>query len=195
MKSNTLILVIIATIFAGGVYVWERQQNSSSQTTEDGTGTDIFTFNEDEVERLTLTTPTQTLTFKKATSGPSAWAIEQPKAGPADEAAVLFLINLLATARSQRTLEVSPTQKQEFGLVQPTTVEVTLNDQQTHTLVLGGKDFEGSSIYARVDPVKTEVQSWTVDLVPTSFLDAVSRPLTEWQFQSQKTTDTSKEAE
>ncbi|PZD74332.1 hypothetical protein C1752_01473 [Acaryochloris thomasi RCC1774] len=184
MKSNTLILVITAAIFAGGVFIWDRQQSSQPQTEAEETGTAIFTFSEDEVQRLTITTPVQTLTFKKVT-GSSTWAMEAPEAGPADEAALLFLINLLATAQSQRTLDISPAQQQDFGLDQPTTVEVFLSNQQTHTLILGGKDYEGGAVYARVDPVKTETQSWAVELVPTSFLDAVSRPVAEWKAQPQ----------
>ncbi|MEO0373228.1 MAG: DUF4340 domain-containing protein [Cyanobacteria bacterium P01_A01_bin.17] len=189
MKSNTLILVTIAAIFAGGVFIWDRQQSSQPQTEAEATGTAIFTFSEDEVQRLTVITPTQTLTFKKVTDGPSAWAMETPEAGPADEAALLFLINLLATAQSQRTLNVASAQQQDFGLDQPTTVEVVLNNQQTHTLILGDKDYEGGAVYARVDPIKTETQSWAVELVPTSFLDAVSRPLAEWKAPLQKSND------
>jgi hypothetical protein len=189
MKSKTLILALIAAIFAGGVYLWDRQQTSQSGAEEAATGTAVFTFSEDEVQQLSITTPTQALAFKKAKSGPSAWAMETPETGPADEAALLFLINLLATARSQRTLEISPAQQRDFGLDQPTTVEVTLSNQQTHTLVLGGKDYEGGAVYARIDPVNTKAQSWSVDLVPTSFLNAVSRPLAEWKYQPQKPAD------
>ncbi len=184
MKSNTLILVFIAAIFGGGVYLWDRQQAQQSETEAVAAGTPLFKFSEDEVKQLKLMTPQQNLTFKKATSGPSAWVIESPSE-PADEAAVLFLVNLLATAQSERTLDISPQKSQDFGLDQPAaTVVVTLKSNQTHTLILGGKDFSQSSVYARVDPTGAETKAWSVQLVPPSFLDAISRPLEEWKYQS-----------
>lgn len=179
MKANTLVLVLVAAIFGIGVYVWDRQQTEQPDATETPSGTPIFQFSEDEVQRLTIETPSQSLAFTKAAQG-SAWVMETPETGPADEAAILFLVNLLATAQSQRTLNISPQQRQEFGLDQPTaTVKAVLKNNQTHTLILGGKDYSGSAVYARVDP--TDAETWAVELVPTTFLDAVDRPIAEWK--------------
>jgi Domain of unknown function (DUF4340) len=183
MKSNTLILVIVAVLFGGGVYWFDRQQQSQKSETEETTTAPLFNFSEDQVERLSVTTPTQTLTFQKAIGGPSTWRLDAPQGGPADEAAVLFLVNLLATAQRERTLEVSSKQLKEFGFEPPAaTVIVALKNKQRHTLVLGGKDFSQKMVYARVDPPVAVTQKQIVTLVPTTFLDAIARPPSEWKY-------------
>ena len=113
-----------------------------------------------------------------------SWQMKTPNEGPADEAAIAFLLNQMATANSQRPLEVALEEKQAFGFDKPAaTIEVKLKDQTTHRLVLGGKDPIESGVYAQVDPPTTESAPLKVDLVPTAFLDAVNRPLSEWEKQ------------
>ncbi|MGB7416070.1 MAG: DUF4340 domain-containing protein [Thermosynechococcaceae cyanobacterium] len=183
MKSNTLILVMIALLFGGGVFFFDRQQQAQKSETESVTATPLFSFSEDEVQRLRITTPTQTLVFKKVTSGPSAWSLEAPEVAPADEAAVLFLVNLLVTAQRDRILKAPAQQFKEFGLEPPTaTVVVMLKNQQSHTLVIGGKDFNQKKVYAIADPPNAATEKNAVTLVPTTFLDAIARPLSEWKY-------------
>jgi hypothetical protein len=111
--------------------------------------------------------------------------MKKPQDKPADEAAIAFLLNLLATSKSPRTLSVEPQRQKEFGFDQsPGTVEVTLQNQQRHRLVLGGQDPTESFIYAQVDPPAQTQTSLPVVLVPTAFLNAISRPLSEWQAQT-----------
>lgn len=187
MKSNTLVLVLVAVLLGGGVYFFERHQAQQPES-EEVAATPLFMFAEDEVQSLEITTPTQTLKFKKGSSGPSSWQLEAPEAGPADEAAVLFLVNLLATSQSDRTLEVPAKDRKEFGLQPPTaTVMVKLQNNQTHTLVLGEKDYREKYVYAQVDPPTEKADSLSVGLVPTTFLDAIARPLSEWKYDPSKT--------
>ncbi|MGF1601863.1 MAG: DUF4340 domain-containing protein [Thermosynechococcaceae cyanobacterium] len=183
MKSNTLILVMIALLFGGGVFFFDRQQQAQKSETEAATATPLFSFSEDDVQRLRITTPAQTLVFQRATSGPSTWSLGASLTSPADEAAVLFLVNLLATAQRDRILEASAQQFKEFGLEPPTaTVVVTLKNQKSHTLVIGGKDFNQRKVYALVDPPPAATEKNAVTLVPTTFLDAIARPLSEWKY-------------
>jgi hypothetical protein len=93
------------------------------------------------------------------------------------------LLNLLATGTSERTLQVEPAQLKEFGLDQPTaTASFQLQNQKTHQLVLGKQTFNQSSVYAQIDPGSaTAAKKIDVVLIPTGLLDAISRPLSEWQ--------------
>ena len=49
----------------------------------------------------------------------TTWFMTAPKQVNADEAAIAFLLNLLATSRSSQTLEIPVARQQEFGLDQP----------------------------------------------------------------------------
>ena len=175
-------------------------------------GRQIFAFEEAQVQALTLKTGEQTLEFVKAptpaakssaSTSPekrveaagktpekqaesqqpqSQWLLKAPVAGPANDASVAFLLSLLATGRSDRTIKAPLTQKADFGLDQPTaTIEVKLNDQKTHRFILGKPDFNQSFWYAQADPATSGTPELSVLLVSPDFNNAVSRPLSEWR--------------
>ncbi|MBD2093953.1 DUF4340 domain-containing protein [Trichocoleus sp. FACHB-591] len=112
----------------------------------------------------------------------SQWLLKAPEEGPANDASVAFLLSLLATGRSDRTIKAPLTQKADFGLDQPTaTIELKLNDQKTHRFVLGKPDFNQSFWYAQADPATSGTPELSVLLVSPDFNNAVSRPLSEWK--------------
>ena len=199
LKLNTIILLCIAILFGGGVWVWEQSQSAKPDPQEQAAaGTAIFSFSEDQVEQLTVKTPAQTLSFERSKQGSppkTTWIMTAPNQVQADEPAISFLLNLLATANSSRTLAVAAARKPEFGLADPAgTIQVKLNNQQTHQVILGQRDFNQSSVYAQVDPPNAPTESLAVELLPTSFLDAIDRPLIEWEHQEEedaKATDSS----
>lgn len=185
-KSSTLILLVLALGLGGAVYLWERQ--GSSQLGQ--AGQPIFGFKEDQVQALTIKTPQQTLSFSR-TKIPQdqghRWLLKAPTPVPASDASIAYLLNLLVTTKSDRTLTALSSQRREFGLDQPlATVEVKLQNQETHQLVLGGPDFNRSVLYAQADPPKT-TQDLKVLLVPTAFENAVNRPLSEWRSDGSET--------
>ena len=99
-----------------------------------------------------------------------------------------FLLNLLTTGKSDRTLVMTDPakQRQEYGLDEPVaTVEVKLNNQQSHRLILGKPDFNGTFLYAQADPPADQSEAIEVLLVSPDFENAVNRPLSEWK-SSQK---------
>jgi hypothetical protein len=103
---------------------------------------------------------------------------------PASDASVTFLLNLLTTGKSDRTLVMTDPgkQRQEYGLEQPVaTVEVKLNNQQSHRLILGKPDFNGTFLYAQADPPADQSEAIEVLLVSPDFQNAVNRPLSEWK--------------
>ncbi len=186
-KFNTLILLGIALGLGGAVYFWEAQ-GASLQTSQKAAAQSIFGFKEDQVQALRIKTPQQTLSLvRQNPSGTPAqknqpWLIKAPIQAPASDASVAYLLNLLVTAKRDRSLSVPATRAREFGLDQPqATVEVKLNNQTTHQLVLGGPDYNHSVLYAQADPPAQPASDLKVLLVPTAFENAVNRPLSEWQ--------------
>ena len=112
----------------------------------------------------------------------SQWLMKAPEEAPADAAAVAYLLSLLASGRSDRTIQAPATRKAEFGLDQPTaTIEVKLADQKTHRFVLGKPDFNQSFWYAQADPEASGTRELSVLLVSPDFNNAVSRPFAEWK--------------
>jgi hypothetical protein len=128
----------------------------------------------------------QILKLEKTAKG---WQLIAPKAGPANEGTVTFLLNLLATGTSEQTLQVEPAQLKEFGLEPPTTIlALELKNQKSYQVNLGKQNFNQSAVYAQIDknaavaPAKESLPpKREIVLVPTGFLDAVNRPLSEWQ--------------
>lgn len=185
LKFSTVLLVIAAAAFAGGLYFWDQRRPASSPSGEETADSKpLFQFKEADIIKLSVKTKALTLALEKTAQG---WQIKAPKVGAADDGTVTFLLNQLATGTSSRTLPIKTEQLQEFGLADPiATVDITLKDQKTHQLVLGGQTFDQSSVYARVDPA-SQSTSPSVAIVPTGFLDAVNRPLQDWQAKPKAT--------
>lgn len=188
LKRNTVVLLVVAVVLGVGVYWWEQQRNAQEQSAPTATtpGTPIFDFQEDQVQAITITTSKQTLKIVRQAGQSPVWQMQAPYKGSADPAAVAYLLNLLTTGRSDRTLAVPADQRQEYGLTKPTaTVEVTLSTAQKHQLVLGKFNFNQSYLYAQVNPSTAPQSTLDVLLVPTALESAVNRPLNEWQLPTQ----------
>jgi Domain of unknown function (DUF4340) len=179
LKLKTILLLAIALLSVGSIYFWDKNRTPATQSGLDKpTGTALFTIKETDINRLEIQAQNGKITLERQSKG---WQILAPKPGPADEATVAFLLNLLATGRSERSLSAESSQLQQFGLDKPaTTVTLQLKDNKTHQLRLGTQNFDQSSIYASVDtPASSSKVS--VALLPTSFLNATNRPLSDWQ--------------
>ena len=199
VQKTPLILLAIALFLGAFVYLYEVQGKPQRETAKAQTE-QLFAFKEEEVRSLTLTTPTQTLTFAKtpaarlSTSKPVqlaspqatptetlTWAMTAPGQAVANDASVAYLLNLLATGKRQQTLTVPAAKQAEFGLDKPIAIaEVKLANQQSHRLVLGKPNFNRSALYAQADPSAQTATELTVVLVSTDFENAVNRPLADW---------------
>jgi hypothetical protein len=209
-QKTPLILLAIALLLGAFVYLYEVQGKPQRETAKARTE-QLFTFKEEDVRSLTLTTPTQTLMFAKTpaarlpaskaeqpakapTASPQAaspqatptdaltWAMTAPDQAVANDASVAYLLNLLATGKRQQTLTVPAAKQAEFGLDKPIAIaEVNLANQQSHRLVLGKPNFNRSALYAQADPPAQTKTDLTVVLVSTDFENAVNRPLADWK--------------
>jgi Domain of unknown function (DUF4340) len=180
LKSSTLVMLAIALLSAIGIYAWDHSRSQQPQSSEaQKAAKPIFALKEADVTQLTIESKSQTLKLEKTAQG---WQIKAPKTGAADEGTVTFLLNLLATSTSERTLQVEPAQLKEFGLDKPTTtLSLQLKNQKTHQVILGTQTFNQSAVYAQIDSGAVSAKKREVVLVPTGFLDAINRPLSEWQ--------------
>lgn len=189
LKSSTLVLMVVALMSVGGIYFWERSRSSQDLASDPKKATKpLFDLKETDITQLTITSKNPTLKLEKAAKG---WQLTAPKSGPANEGTVTFLLNLLATGTSEQTLQVEPAQLKEFGLEQPTaTLSFQLKNQKTHQVILGKQNFNQSAVYAQIDSDSAAAKKKEVVLVPTGFLDAINRPLSEWQVKASSSKST-----
>jgi hypothetical protein len=170
LKSSTIALMAIALLSVGGIYLWDQSHTAQDAATNDKKAAKpLFDLKETDITQLTIESKTPTLKLEKTEKG---WQLITPKAGPANE------------GTSEQTLQVEPTQLKDFGLDQPTaTLSLQLKNQKTHQVILGKQNFNQSAVYAQIDP-DTAAKKKAVVLVPTGFLDAINRPLSEWQVKA-----------
>jgi hypothetical protein len=184
LQRTTLVLLVTAFLLGGVVYLSEisgRQNQEATKTTKQP----IFAFKEDDIQSVTIDLGKEVLDFERISGQLTHWQMKQPKDAPASDAAVAFLLDLLAEGKSDHSFLIQANQLKEFGLDKPmATVRVKLKNQQIHRLVLGKPDFNRSFLYAQADPATTQIpQALKVLLVPIDFEYAVNRPMSEWQTQ------------
>lgn len=184
MKFNpvTLVLVLIALILGGVVYFTQEQGVTKPDISQTG-GAPIFTFQPQQVQALSLKTQLHTLVFEKNNQG--TWQMQEPEQGPADAAYLNYLLSLMVGQTSDRPFAAPKSQQEEFGFHQPTAeIEVRLDNQTTHRLIVGGYNFNRASLYAQADPSAEAADELKVLLIPTEFDPAVNRSLAEWKAPS-----------
>lgn len=191
LQRTTLVLLLLALGLGGFVYLYEVQGASQRQLAKEQKQ-QIFSFEKEQVQSFSVKTKEQTLFFERKDKA-GRWQIKSSNS-LASDASVSYLMNLLMKGKSNRTIQVSATQLQEYGLNQPqATIEVRLKNQQTHQLILGKPDFNRNFLYAQADSPAKPSGSVDVLLVSPDFENAVNRKLSEWS-QSSETTRKSDKA-
>ena len=184
LQKNTLVLIAVALSLAGLASLFETQVAPQEEATKDEKHR-IFAFKSDRIQFFTVKTPENIFTFERVYAikgGKSSWEMKVPAQAHANQASVDFLLDRLGTGKSDRTINITPSQLAEFGLDQPqATVTVKLDNQETHRLVLGKTDFSGRFLYAQANPTESPSLNFPVILVPFDFKNATQRPLSEWK--------------
>ncbi|MEH2332615.1 DUF4340 domain-containing protein [Nostoc sp.] len=182
LPRTTLILILLALALGGFVYFYEIRGTTVREETKEQKQK-IFSFREDDVESLTVKTKKLTLNLERSpeSSNPK-WLIKSPISGPANDAIVSYLMDLLVKGNSERTLSTPAKQLGEFALDPPqATINITLKNRQSHQLILGKSNFNGRFLYAQADPAAKPDGNINVLLVSTDFANAVNRELSEWK--------------
>ncbi|MEH2326935.1 MAG: DUF4340 domain-containing protein [Nostoc sp.] len=180
---TTLILILLALGLGGFVYFHEIRGATVREEAKEQKQ-QIFSFGEDDVQSLTVTTKKLTLNLERnpESSSNHKWLIKSPIALPANDAIVSYLMDLLVKGNSERTLSTPPKELGEFALDQPqATINITLKNRQSHQLLLGKSNFNGHFLYAQADPATKPDGNINVLLVSTDFANAVNRELSEWK--------------
>ena len=202
-KKSTQILFASALILATGVAVYEGTIAPDRQAAK-LLQQQVFNFEVDRVTTLTVKTPERTLQFDRLPpeedSTTPRWQFQAIEAAekseiqtdpiPAKEAYVSFLLDALVNARSDRTLTVTESELGEYGLDEPQAiVEVKLDDETTHQIQLGERDFSESLVYAIADVPTEETTDFSVLLVSTNLENGINRSLSEWQADEEETSE------
>ncbi|MBE9101332.1 DUF4340 domain-containing protein [Vacuolonema iberomarrocanum] len=178
LKRQNILLVLTAFVLGGAVLL----TRSPNDATTSDTTTNLFAFEERDIQALDIDTVARDFAFEKDENG--IWLITEPEEAIANDATVAFLANLLATSSSNQTLSTTPDDISTYGLDRPfATVNITLEDGSTHQLVLGTFNFDQSRLYAQVDPASEAAEAAEeidVLLVPADFETAINRPLEDW---------------
>ena len=185
LHRNTLILLAVAIALSGIVLVTEtlRSASEGGGVTQKA-GDRLFDFEEAQVKTLTIDYQGETVAFERDQE--NVWQMTTPESALAEPASLTFLLNLLTTESSNRKISITPDQQADFGFTNPTsTIEITLENGNTHKLVLGAEDFSGGSLYVQVDPAQVpaqpDVEEIEIEVATIDLINGVDRPLEEWK--------------
>ena len=183
LQQTTKILVALALILGGFVFINEflllpKQEAIQAKEKQ------IFDFQEKDIKGVKIETKAQKLELQRTEDSTKPWQMKQPDDLPASDAAVSFLLNLLANGQSDRSFTVSPNELQEYGLDNPLAkIKIQLENEKSHELILGKPNFDNKLIYARVDTSSTQEQNIEIELVKIDFKYAVERKLEDWKYK------------
>lgn len=191
-QQSTLILMIIAMVLAGGVYVFEirgKDQQERIQAKQD----QIFDVAKDDIQSVIIETGDRTLKIERVTENETdavtPWKLLEPMEYPANFARVDAVLNQLVNSQriasdpnsGIRMLTVSKSQLENYGLAESQeSIQIQLKDNTTHRLILGKYDFSGNSIYAITDPPEQLPETVSILVISDTARDVISHPLDEW---------------
>ncbi len=174
MKRSTLTLSLVALALVTAVALYEKivvPQNQSRQSQQNG----LFAIQPAQVTTLQVQTPETTLNLKR--TGEQWQFVGLPGSPQADASAVTALLDRLQNLQAQRQLS-TPQQDQDleqFGLKTPSyRLSLSLSNGNRHELRLGGLDFNGTGLYARLD-------QGPVVLIDSSLQELLPRSAADWQ--------------
>ncbi|MGC9502477.1 DUF4340 domain-containing protein [Baaleninema sp.] len=213
LKRSTQVLIPLAVILAGGLWLYDtvivpQQEERQAQQNR------AFSFDPEQVTNIQVTTEDYTIALTpleepvelRSPDGEeftiANWEFTPLKDGepqgegtPATDAYVTFLLAALKNAEVDRSIVVKADEKAQYGLDTPfATVTFTLENGETHRLLVGNRDFTGSFVYAIADPAANEGES-TVLLLPVNIENAVDRTLEDWKAEPPPNSSDSEEGQ
>jgi hypothetical protein len=174
MKKSTLFILLAAILIGAAAYYfdWKRGEKDAAKKSDDTTKL-AFNIQPEEIQSLTISYPadpkSQPVTFERRDG---TWQITQPLQTGADPPAIDGIVQGLASARIEQTEPGAPDRLKVYGL-DPPAVELNfqLKNAAKHSVKLGKKDFNGTSVYSVLD------QGKDVALIPESLLVSSDKPL------------------
>lgn len=182
LQRSTWILVAVALGLGAVVLVGEGVRQSA-QETQETPGDPLLAADESDVATFTVRRQGETLSFE-LTAG--EWMMTAPETEAAEPGAIAFLLNSLTQDDIQRRLTLAPGEEADFGFDDPPgEVDITLTDGSQHTLLLGDVAPGNTAVYVLWDapklPLDPEAEPIPLYLAHTNLVNAINRPLAEWQ--------------
>lgn len=172
IRKSTLFVLLCAVILGAVVYYFEGKRDREKSAAED-TSKPVFSMQASDVTSFTLSHPAQpsqpAIRFEKRGG---VWQIVQPIETEADQSTAQGIVDLLAESRISETEPGTPDRLKAYGLDPPqVSVEFQLRNGAKHTLLVGDKDFAGTSVYTIVDGAQS------VSLLPESLSTSTRKSL------------------
>jgi hypothetical protein len=176
IKKPTLI-VLLCAILLGGVYYYLNWKSGKAEKAPADTPKAAFAIQASDVASIAVAHPAKPdQPLIKISRAGGNWQIAQPVETAADSSVVDQSIDNLASARITQTEPDTPDRLKAFGLDPPkVSVELQLKNGAKHTLLIGDKVFDGSSVYAIVDGAKS------VSVLPDSVLTSSDKSLDDFR--------------
>lgn len=193
LQKTTWILLIFALSLGGFVYFYEiKGAEKRAEIQEEQKR--IFAFDKEQIQSFTIEKNSEMLEFERTEDQLNPWQMKQPENVTASDAAVSFLLDLIAGGKSEKVFSVPTNQLQDYGLDRPfATVNIQLKNNESHQIILGNPNFDNKFLYAQTDPQSNPEEELEVLLVPIDFQYGVERELSEWKQESEIPEETSEE--
>ncbi len=172
IRKTTVLVLFCAVALGAGVYYFDWKRGQSEPAVQDSSKP-AFSMQAAAVVSLTLDRAAQpaepSIRLEKRNG---AWEIVRPMEAPADQQAVEEIVEEIAGARVAQTEPGSPDRRKAYGLDPPQgSLEFELPGGAKHTVVLGNRDFTGTSVYALIDGGPN------VSLVPAALSASAALPV------------------
>ncbi len=172
IRKSTLLVLLCAAALGAGVYYWDWKRGQAEPAAGE-VSKPAFSVQAADIASLTLDRAAQDAASSvRLEKRNGAWAIVRPIQAPADQPAVEAIVDEIATARVAQTESGAPDRRRVYGLDPPQgSLEFELPGGAKHTVVLGNKDFTGTSVYALIDGGPS------VSLVPAALGASAATPV------------------
>ena len=148
MKPLRLLIALAVLVGLGGA-VWYSEKHPP-QPKSDTKTEKIIAVEQDQLKRIRIARPAETVTLEKADDG--KWRITEPKAYKADESTASSLVSSLASLNADQVVAEKNSDWKTYGLEPGNIrVEVGLKDGKTLKLALGDDAPTSSGVYARLE--------------------------------------------
>lgn len=185
LKKSTWLLLFLAFSLGSWVYFYEIKKTEKIDRAI-ALQQQVFNITEAEIQKITITKAENTLTFVRTENNDRPWQMKQPEDVPVNEGTIAFLLDLIATGKSDRSFTVPSSKLARYGLDKSATkISLELSDNSSQEIILGNPNFNDRLVYALVNPpnnpqAKSDSQI-TVLLVSKNWHYAVERDLSEWK--------------
>ena len=145
--KNLGIVAVLFLILGTFVYFYEVEGGKKREEAEEK-AKKLFPFEKDAITAITLSRSNSTIALQK---NDDMWNLVQPIEVKADKNTAESLASDFGSAKVERSLESNPIDWKAFGLERPgIKVMLTTKNNKTFNVDFGDKDFNDSSVFAKI---------------------------------------------